>query len=228
MDSPAAELSSVTVDYPDSEGAVRALDDVSIAFPRNSSTAIVGRSGSGKSTLISVLALLRMPSAGTVLIGGSDTSELSPGATARMRSTEVGIVFQAFHLEQTLTAAENVMLPWYFRSAGGSRLAAHRRAAELLELLGIGSLAGRHPNQMSGGQRQRVAIARALFPEPTLFMADEPTGNLDEDTANDVAEAILSLPPSLGTAVVLVTHDRAVAARSDRQFGLVRGRLSAQ
>lgn len=222
----AAELQSVSVVYPQPAGDVRALDEVSILFPRSSSTAIVGRSGSGKSTLVSVLALLRKPTAGTVRIAGEEAGRLSASGCARLRSMSVGIVFQAFHLEQSLNAIENVMLPWYFRKGGEPGRTAHARARDLLGLLGIGHLGEGHPNQMSGGQRQRVAIARALFPEPTLFIADEPTGNLDEDTANEVADVILSLPPRLGTAVVLVTHDGAIAARADRRLRLTKGRVS--
>ena len=135
-------------------------------------------------------------------------------------------MFQAFHLESALTAAENVMLPWFFGATSEARSRAERRAGDLLDLVGIGELATRGPNQMSGGQRQRVAIARALFPQPTLFLADEPTGNLDEDTANEVSRAILSLPSRLGTTVVVVTHDEVVARRADRRIGLVRGRVS--
>jgi ABC-type lipoprotein export system ATPase subunit len=198
---------------------------VSIDFPERTSTAIVGRSGSGKSTLVSVLALLRKPNTGEVWLGEVRTSGLSSRQLATLRSTEVGIVFQAFHLEASLSAAGNVMLPWYFHSAGTPHALALRRANEVLDALGIGALAERHPNQMSGGQRQRVAIARALFAEPSIFIADEPTGNLDEDTATDVAETIFSLPLSLGTTVVVVTHDRVIAKRAGRRMVLSKGRV---
>jgi ABC-type lipoprotein export system ATPase subunit len=215
----------VTVEYPSAAGPVVALDDVTVQFPERTSTAIVGRSGSGKSTMVSVLGLLRRPTAGEVSIGEIDASRLATGEMARLRSTCIGIVFQAFHLETSLSSAENVMLPWYFRSREQPRVGARRRAAELLDLLGIGDLAERRPNEMSGGQRQRVAIARALFSEPTLFMADEPTGNLDEETANGVAETILGLPSVLGTTVVVVTHDTVVATKAGRTMQLIRGRV---
>ena len=221
----AAELSAVTVEYASVDGPVLALRQVSVGFPTKSSTAIVGRSGSGKSTLISVLALMRRANEGSVRIGDVDISSLSPGDIASLRATEVGIVFQSFHLENSLTAAENVMLPWFFRSTT-SRRVARLRARAVLEALEIGDLELRRPNEMSGGQRQRVAIARALFTSPRLFIADEPTGNLDEDTANKVAETILSLPSDFGTTVVLVTHDAAVAARAERRLSLVRGELA--
>jgi predicted ABC-type transport system involved in lysophospholipase L1 biosynthesis ATPase subunit len=225
MVAPAAALQSVTVKYSSQDGIVVALHDVSLKFPAKSSTAIIGRSGAGKSTLVSVLALLRKPTSGELVLDMVKTSTLSAGEMARLRSSEIGIVFQAFHLESSLTTLENVMLPWYFRSAREPRSAARRRAAYLLDALGIGHLAPRAPNQTSGGQRQRIAIARALFPEPTLFIADEPTGNLDEDTANGVADAIFSLPSALGTTVVVVTHDGDVAARAGRRVKLTKGHL---
>lgn len=228
MPIPAAALLSVTVRYSSAEASVIALDNVSVEFPQRTSTAIFGRSGSGKSTLVSVLALLRKPTAGEVTVGQAHASGLSGREAARLRSRQIGIVFQAFHLESSLTAAENVMLSWYFGSASEGYRAARKRAADLLEMLEIGHLAGRSPNQMSGGQRQRVAIARALFPGPALFIADEPTGNLDEDTANDVAATILSLPSALNTTVVVVTHDKTVAARADRRMGLSKGRVSEE
>ncbi len=221
----AAQLSDVSVEYGSVSGPVLALRRVTVDFPTKTSTAIVGRSGSGKSTLISVLALMRRASEGSVRIGDVDVSSLSTGDVASLRATQVGIVFQSFHLENSLTAAENVMLPWFFRSTT-SRRAARLRARDVLEALEVGDLALRRPNEMSGGQRQRVAIARALFTSPRLFIADEPTGNLDEDTANKVAETILSLPSNFGTTVVLVTHDAAVAARAQRRLRLVRGELT--
>lgn len=225
MSLPVAELRSVTVAYESANGPVVALDDVNIQFQAETSTAIVGRSGAGKSTLVSVLALLRKPTGGEVLLGNLNTSALSEPELARLRASKTGIVFQAFHLESSLTAIENVMLPWYFGSMDEDRAVARQRAGELLETLGIGHLSRRNPNQTSGGQRQRIAIARALFPQPALFIADEPTGNLDEDTANDVAETIFSLPSSLGTTVIVVTHDKVVAARAGRRVQLAKGRL---
>lgn len=221
----AAVLSGVTVDYPSAHGTVTALDNADVRFERGSSTAIVGRSGSGKTTLISVLSLMRRPTSGRVFLDGEETSALSNSQVARLRSTRIGVVFQSYHLDSSLTAAENVMLPWFFAAGSGPRRQARRRAAEILERLEMGDLASRKPNQMSGGQQQRVAIGRALFSEPALFVADEPTGNLDEDTANNVAETILSLPERFGTTAVVVTHDRAVAEMASRRLELVRGVL---
>lgn len=223
----AAQLDDVTVEYRTALGTVRAVDRATLVVPRATSTAIVGRSGSGKSTLVSLLALLRRPTTGTVVVDGVDVSTLDDGQVAALRAEKVGIVFQAFHLDPLLTAADNVALPWYFRRGGRRRAAARSRAHDVLDALGIADLARRRPFQMSGGQRQRVAIARALFTEPRIFIADEPTGNLDEDTANTVADLLLGLPATFGTAVVLVTHDAAVAARAGTVLELSRGRLDA-
>jgi len=221
----AAELSSVTVEYPSVQGTVTALRDLNVQFRRGTSTAIVGRSGSGKSTLISVLALMRRPSSGHVTLDGVTASTLSDPEVAALRSTAIGIVFQSYHLDNSLSAAENVMLPWFFYSDSGPRRLARHRAVGILERLDIGDLADRKPNQLSGGERQRVAIGRALFPEPALFVADEPTGNLDEDTANSVARSILSLSSVFGTTVVVVTHDSTVAAMAGNRLELVKGEL---
>lgn len=221
----AAVMSSVTVEYPSAHGTVTALRNVDAQFRRGTSTAIVGRSGSGKSTLISVLSLLRRPSSGVLTLDGVTTSTLSDAGVAALRSTAIGVVFQSYHLDSSLTAAENVMLPWYFYSDSGPRRLARHRAAQILAQLEIGELADRRPSQLSGGERQRVAIGRALFPEPALFVADEPTGNLDEDTANSVATTIFSLPSLFGTTVVLVTHDSTIAAMATSRLELVKGEL---
>ncbi|HDL48478.1 MAG TPA: ABC transporter ATP-binding protein [Actinobacteria bacterium] len=221
----AALLSGVTVEYPSVHGPVTALRDVDVLFRRGSSTAVVGRSGSGKSTLISVLSLMRKPDMGRVVFDGVDVATLSDAEIAGLRSTAIGIVFQSYHLDGSLTATENVMLPWFFRSDRTPRRCARRQATEILDRLDVGGLADRRPNEISGGERQRVAIGRALFAEPTLFVADEPTGNLDEDTANDVAQTIFSLSSRFGTTVVVVTHDDTIAAMAGRRLELVRGEL---
>lgn len=220
-----ARLSDVSVSFPTSGGVVDALNGVSLTLAPASSTAILGRSGSGKSTLVSVLALLRRPTSGSVHVGGQDVSTLADAQLSRFRGRLVGTVFQSFHLDPAFTSMENVLLPWYF-GVSGSRKQARRRASDLLELVGIPELAGRSPGQMSGGQRQRVAIARALFMEPSLLVADEPTGNLDEETAGLVAELLFALPAQTGTAVVVVTHDATIAAQADRRVRLRKGRIS--
>lgn len=220
-----AELESVSVMYDAEDRPTVALNNVDFVVPRESVIAVLGRSGSGKSTLLSVLALLRTPNSGRVLIGGRDVSTLADRDRAHLRGTEIGMVFQSFHLEPTLTAAQNVMLPWYTGAFRGSRGSANARVTELLRALGIAELAGRYRDEMSGGQRQRVAIARALFTHPSLLLADEPTGNLDESTADQVAALLARLPEDFGTAVVVMTHDTAVAAIADRQFEIAAGSL---
>ncbi len=228
MSNLAAALSDVSVVYETEFGPVTALYSIDVEFAQGTSTAIVGRSGSGKSTLISVLALMRRPTIGTVYVGGSELSFLSDPEIAQIRSQSVGIVFQSFHLDASLTAEQNVMLPWFFSSSGSeTRREAASRGSEILSRLGIAELAKRRPNQMSGGQRQRVAIGRALFSNPLLFLADEPTGNLDEETANEVANTIFELPKLFGTAVVVVTHDTAIASLAERKLELVKGVLGA-
>jgi ABC-type lipoprotein export system ATPase subunit len=190
-----------------------------------SSTAIVGRSGSGKSTLISVLSLLRSPASGSVRALGREIGHLSDSDLSRLRSTLVGTVFQSFHLDPSFSAADNVMLPWYFGS-GGSRRVARARALEVLEVLGIADLARRLPGEMSGGQRQRVAIARALFTAPPLLIADEPTGNLDRHTADKMFDLLREINRDLGIAFVIVTHDPALAALAHRQLHMQSGNLA--
>lgn len=222
---PVVALDRVSVRYDTGSGPVHALEDVTLSILPASSTSVVGRSGSGKSTLVSVLSLLRRPTSGRVLTRNRDAGRLSDSALSRLRASVVGTVFQSFHLDPAFTAETNVLLPWYFTGAVPRRHA-RARAAQLLEVLGIPELANRHPAQMSGGQRQRVAIARALFAAPPLLIADEPTGNLDEDTASVVADTLYSLPESLGTAVVVVTHDPDIARRADRCITLTRGRMT--
>ncbi len=225
MTQPIVSLSDVRVTYPATEGPVDALRGIDLALERATATAILGRSGSGKSTLISVLALLRRPTGGRVIFDGFDAAVLPPRRAASLRAQQIGIVFQSYHLDPALTATENIMLSWYFGANSGSRREARARAEELANRLDIGELARRYPNEMSGGQRQRVAIARALFPGPLLFLADEPTGNLDEATANEVAAMIMSLPERFGTTVVVTTHDRAIARLATTRIELARGTL---
>lgn len=227
MAEPAIALNAVDVTFGTSDGPVNALRDVTFTCERGSSVAVVGRSGSGKSTLMSVLALLRRPTSGSVHVDGIDAATLTDRETARLRAEHVGVVFQSFHLEPSLVAQENVLLPWRFSDQHGARTRrdALVRARDLLDSLGVGDLARRPVGAMSGGQRQRVAIARALMSAPTVLVADEPTGNLDEETANAVADVLFRLPGTHGTSTVVVTHDLDVAARADRTVTLTQGEL---
>jgi ABC-type lipoprotein export system ATPase subunit len=220
---PAIRLVDVVVEHPVPGGSpVRAVDHVTLDVPAATSLALVGRSGSGKSSLVAVMGLMRTPTSGTVMVGGV-TGGMGARPT-RVRASVVGMVFQSFHLDPHLTAVENCMMAWYLGGVG-RRVAARARAAELVDLVGIGHLAGRRVADMSGGERQRVAIARALYTAPQVLIADEPTGNLDEDTSEVVRTLLYGLPAAMGTTVVVVTHDRAVAAGADRVLTLARGRL---
>lgn len=221
-----ADLQDIVVTYDTAAGPVEALRGVDLQIRKGSATAIVGRSGSGKSSLVSVLSLLRLPTTGQVLISGVDVATASERRRARLRASKIGVVFQAFHLEPSLSVLDNVMLPWVISGRDGSRREVRSRAGLLLEQLGIADLAGRRPTQLSGGQRQRVAVARALQPGPQLLVADEPTGNLDEDSAEQVVSLILGAAATQGAAVVLVTHDATIAGQADRTVELARGRIA--
>ena len=225
MTGPAAELVDVSVTYQDRGETVHALDGVSFTCQPGTSTSIVGRSGSGKSTLISVLSLLRQPTSGRVHIDGDDAARMDPASKARLRAARIGIVFQSFHLEPSLTVLDNVMLGWHFQRAGLGRREAVARVMDDLDGLEIADLARRRPHALSGGQRQRVAVARAIFARPSLLVADEPTGNLDESNAGTVADLLLSLPERYGTAVIVVTHDQAISRMAQTRLELVQGRI---
>lgn len=221
-----ASLVRVSVDYSTPGGVVHALRGVSASFPPQSTTAILGRSGSGKSTLISVLALLRSPTRGDVRLLGRSVGGLGDKERSYLRWAEVGVVFQSFHLEPTLSVEDNIALPWYLSSEQLSRRVRHERVLELLSDLGLQGLADRKPNALSGGQRQRVAIARALYGSPSLVIADEPTGNLDERTAAGIGEILFDCASRYGSAVVVVTHDRRIADLAERRLFLAEGKLN--
>ena len=195
--------------------SVPALRGVSLTVEPGDYLAIVGASGSGKSTLMHLLGGLDRPTGGTLVIGGRDVSTLTPPEMAKLRNETIGFVFQSFHLLARTTAQDNVALPLVYRGAG--RRERRARAAEMLDRVGLAHRLGHRPNQMSGGEQQRVAIARALVTGPSVLLADEPTGNLDTTTGQSVLALLESLNAE-GVAVVLVTHDREVAARAGRQI----------
>ncbi|WP_433825191.1 ABC transporter ATP-binding protein [Actinoplanes sp. CA-015351] len=201
---------------------VPALRGVSLTVEAGDYVAIVGTSGSGKSTLMHLLGGLDRPTGGTLLIGGRDVSRLSPNEMAELRNTTIGFVFQSFHLLSRTTAQDNVGLPLVYRGAG--RKERRARAAEMLDRVGLAHRMTHRPNQMSGGEQQRVAIARALVTGPSVLLADEPTGNLDSATGQSVLTLLESLNAE-GVAVVLVTHDREVAARAARQIVMRDGKI---
>ena len=197
------------------------LDDVSFAVGAGETVAVVGASGAGKSTLLALLAGLDEPSGGSVWLEGVELSALDEDGRAALRARHVGFVFQSFHLVPSLTAHENVMLPLELAGRGDARAAARA----VLEQVGLGARLGHYPRQLSGGEQQRVAIARAFVTRPSVLFADEPTGNLDAATGTRVMELLFDLNAANGTTLVLVTHDRAIAARCGRVIELDAGRL---
>jgi ABC-type lipoprotein export system ATPase subunit len=209
-------------EYGQGEGLVRALDAVDLELAPGETLAVMGPSGCGKSTLLHLLGGLERPSTGEVWLEGRRIDGLSEKGLARLRRQAIGFVFQAFHLVEELTAAENVELPALL--AGCSPRAARRRAAELLEQVGLTDRTGHLPSELSGGQRQRVAIARALSNEPLVVLADEPTGNLDSATTLDVLRLLDSLR-SAGQTLLIVTHDARIAATADRLISMRDGAL---
>ena len=202
------------------------IDGVDLAVRAGEFLAVTGPSGSGKSSLLYLLGLLDLPSAGEVLVDGAATSTLDENARATLRLRRIGFVFQFHFLLPEFTALDNVMLP--MRALGAlSDKAMRARATDLLTQLGLGAHVGKRPDQMSGGQRQRVAIARALANDPLLILADEPTGNLDTASSDQVLGTLRKLVDETGKSVVVVTHDPSLAARCDRRVHIVDGRVAS-
>lgn len=208
----------------DADGLLTILDDVSFTLEPRQTVAIVGASGSGKSTLLSILAGLDTPSQGKVLIDGTDLFALDEDQRADLRARRMGFVFQSFQLLGHLTALENVMLPLELMG----RPRARELALEMLERVGLAARTGHYPKVLSGGEQQRVALARAFVVQPALLLADEPTGSLDFATGERVMELIFRMNRELGTTLVMVTHDAAIAARCERRLVIEAGRLSEE
>lgn len=219
-----ARLEGVTKKYRLGDGTeLRAVDNVSFEFPEGSTTAVVGASGSGKSTLLHLLGAIDVPDEGTIVVGEDEITRFTRRQLADYRS-RTGFVFQQFHLLPALSAVDNVAAPLVFQAKVQERT---KRALDMLEAVGLAGRADSRPEQLSGGQQQRVAIARALVVQPSLLLADEPTGNLDSKSAEEILDLLLSVQQDSGATLIIATHDSRVAARCDRVIEVKDGRVAA-
>jgi putative ABC transport system ATP-binding protein len=216
-------IRGVTKSYFSGNVKTPVLFGIDLAVPRGDFLAVMGQSGSGKSTLMNILGCLDQASGGSYLLNGVDTRTLSRAELAGIRNRTIGFVFQSFNLIKRMSVAENVALPLIY--AGVGRAKARAKALEELERVGLKDYAARTPNQLSGGQQQRVAIARALVGDPPLLLADEPTGNLDTQTSDDIMEALKVLNRERGITILLVTHEPDIAAHAKRLVRLKDGRV---
>ena len=219
---PLIELKGIARSFQLGDSTVNALTALNLRIDAGEYVAVMGPSGSGKSTLLNLLGLLDRPNEGSYLLEGRDVTTLSPEEQARVRSTRIGFVFQSFHLVPRLTAAENIALPMTL--AGIPAHLRNERVAKALKDFGLENRSDHRPDQLSGGQRQRVAIARATIMQPALILADEPTGNLDRHTGEEVVHLLEALNNS-GVTLIVVTHDQALGARAKRQLVMEDGRL---
>ncbi len=209
--------------YRKGPNVVTPLHDLTLHVPRGEFLALMGPSGSGKTTLLNCIAGIDRPSAGRLVVGDTDLTRLSRSRLARWRAGNVGYIFQLYHLVPVLTAFENVELPLLLQSL--SRRARRERVRDALEVVGLAERADHYPRQLSGGQEQRVAIARALVARPRLLVADEPTGDLDAEAAEQILALLRRLGQEYGKTIVMVTHDAKAAAQADRLLHLDKGRL---
>ena len=210
----------------DSTGTLDILRDIDFRLAARETAAIVGASGSGKSTLLSIIAGLDTPTRGTVRLAGEDLFAMDEDARAALRAQKVGFVFQSFQLMGNLTALENVMLPLELASHADVRKGARKAAADMLDRVGLGQRLNHYPKVLSGGEQQRVALARAFVVQPAVLLADEPTGSLDFATGETIMQLMFALNREQGTTLVLVTHDRAIAAQCDRRITIEAGRVA--
>jgi len=220
---PLIELADVHLKLASQAGEVNILRGVDMTLAQGESLAVIGPSGSGKSTMMMIVAGLERPTSGRVSVLGQDLAALDEDGLALFRRRNVGIVFQAFHLIPTMTALENVAIPLEF--AGDKD--AWDKAREVLKSVGLGHRTTHYPGQMSGGEQQRTALARAFVAEPALLLADEPTGNLDAGTGHSIVDLMFDLRKRIGTGLLLITHDAALARRCDRAVRMLDGRLTA-
>ena len=221
MSEPIIAVEHVTKQVRDSSGTLTILHDIDFTLQPRQSAAIVGASGSGKSTLLAIIAGLDTPTQGSVRLAGTDLFVLDEDARAAVRAQHLGFVFQSFQLLGNLTALENVMLPLELQGRNDARA----MATEMLRRVGLGERLAHYPKLLSGGEQQRVALARAFVVRPSVLLADEPTGSLDFATGETVMSLMFELNREAGTTLVLVTHDRSIAQRCDRQLHIEAGRL---
>jgi len=219
------KVTGLSKSYDSSSGTLNILHHVDFVVRRGEFLAVVGESGTGKSTLLQILGTLDDPDEGDAYLAGQSLFTLNQGERARLRNQSIGFVYQAHHLIPELNALENVMLPLLVR--GEKKYEAEKTAIDLLQRLGLNERLSHVPSKLSGGEAQRVAVARALVGKPSLLLVDEPTGNLDEMTAQSVFQAMQSLCQQEGTAVVMVTHSMALAGLVDRVLCLKQGKLIA-
>ena len=224
VDEPTLVARDLTKVFGEGETAVRALDDVSIAVARGEMVAIMGPSGSGKSTMLHLLGALETPTSGEISLGGERYDGLSDAGLTRLRRDRIGFVFQFFNLLPALTAAENVLLPALI--AGRRDEASRERASDLLERVGLSERTTHLPSELSGGEQQRVSIARALLTDPELVLADEPTGNLDSRSSEQILDLLRDVNRAERQTVVIVTHDPGAAAIAERVVFLRDGRVA--
>lgn len=220
---PIIECHSLCKDYQRGSEVIHTLQDVELTIDAGAFVALMGPSGSGKTTLLNLLAGIDRPTRGSLIVDGQDITALGRNALARWRSSAVGYIFQLYNLVPVLTAYENVELPLLLHSMSGAQR--HQRVAQAMELVGLADRSRHYPRQLSGGQEQRVAIARAIVTQPTILLADEPTGDLDKESAAQIMELLTKLNTQRGQTIVMVTHDPGTARSATRLVHLEKGRI---
>jgi putative ABC transport system ATP-binding protein len=225
MSNHAAHVIEVHKEYHLEGETVHALRGVTIEFPQGDFVAVMGQSGSGKSTLLNILGCLDKPTSGEYWLAGQDVSKLSDDDLSEIRSQHLGFIFQSYNLIQQLTVTENIELPLFYQR--NINATTRKRCLDLAEMVGLSSRLGHRPYQLSGGQQQRVAIARALINDPQVILADEPTGNLDSATGEEIMQLLTRLNQQ-GRTIIMVTHESEIAARAKRTISMRDGRLESQ